>query len=233
MSSPETPQPPASDRNSTDIYAMPDWLSRGSDATKQLMLFFEHAPIGLSWRELDEHGVLGRNVVNRRFCELLGLTPEEASVHENIRQITHPEDWARQQELTAEIYAGLRNGFVLEKRYLRRDGREIVCELTVVVVRDGEGRVTHHFAMIQDVSARYAAEQEVRRSEARWRTYLKIASEILYAITPEGVYKFVSDAWTPKLGHEINDIVGRPYTHFVHPEDVSLLREFKIGRAHD
>jgi PAS domain S-box-containing protein len=194
---------------------------------RQLQLFFEHAPIGLSWREVDDSGRPGRNIVNRRFCELIGLSPEEASNIENVRRITHPDDWTRQQELTAEIYAGKRDGFTLEKRYQRRDGSMVMCELTVVVLRDPASlRVTHHFAMLEDVSARHAAEQELRRSESRWRTYLKIASEILYAITPEGVYKFVSDAWTPKLGHEVGEVVGHPYPEFVHPEDVSMLKEF-------
>jgi PAS domain S-box-containing protein len=201
---------------------------------RQLQLFFEHAPVGLSWREVDEQGRPGKNIVNKRFCELIGLSPEEASDIENVHRITHPDDWVRQQELTAEIYAGKRNGFILEKRYERHDGREVLCELTVVVLRDEAGRVTHHFAMLGDVSARHAAEQELRRSESRWRTYLKIASEILYAITPEGLYKFVSDAWTPKLGHEVNDVIGRPYTEFVHPDDLPRLSEFinetlKIG----
>jgi PAS domain S-box-containing protein len=202
-------------------------MERGPEAMRQLLLFFEHAPIGLSWREVDAEGRPGRNVVNKRFCELIGLTPEEASNIENVRQITHPDDWARQRELTAEIYEGKRDGFTLEKRYQRRDGSVVMCELTVVVLRDPVGgRVTHHFAMLEDVSARHAAEQELRRSESRWRTYLKIASEILYAITPEGRYKFVSDAWTPKLGHAVSEVVGQPYTQFVHPEDISLLHDF-------
>lgn len=194
---------------------------------QQLLLFFEHAPVGLSWREMDAEGRPGRNVVNKRFCELIGLTPLEASNIENVRAITHPDDWARQQELTAEIYAGKHDSFTIEKRYQRRDGSVVMCELTVVVLRDPEtSRVTHHFAMLADVSARHAAEQELRRSESRWRTYLKIASEILYAITPEGVYKFVSDAWTPKLGHPISEVLGHSYTEFVHPEDADLLRDF-------
>lgn len=202
-------------------------MQGGPDAMQQLLLFFEHAPVGLSWREMDDAGRPGRNVVNKRFCELIGLTAEEAADIENVRAITHPDDWARQQELTAEVYAGKRDSFTLEKRYQRRDGSVVMCELTVVVLRDAATkRVTHHFAMLADVSARHAAEQELRRSESRWRTYLKIASEILYAITPEGLYKFVSDAWTPKLGHPITEVIGHPYVEFVHPEDTELLRNF-------
>ena len=43
------------------------------------------------------------------------------------------------------------------------------------------GRYQKAYAM-GDVSARHAAEQELRRSESRWRTYLKIASEIASGI---------------------------------------------------
>lgn len=226
MSSPELPRTPEDAPTFHGEVTLPDWLSRGPDAMRQLQLFFEHAPIGLSWREVDSSGTPGKNIVNRRFCELIGLTPEEASNIENVRKITHPDDWARQQVLTAEVYAGKRDGFTLEKRYERRDGREVMCELTVVVLRDAAGRVSHHFAMLEDVSARHAAEQELRRSESRWRTYLKIASEILFAITPEGRYKFVSDAWTPKLGHEVGEVIGRPYNEFIHPDDLTMVRDF-------
>jgi len=226
MSSPETPSTSAQAPRSEGESSIPDWVIRGPDAAAQLQLFFEHAPVGLSWREVDKDGTPGRNIVNKRFSELVGLTAEEASNIDNVRKITHPDDWARQVELTAEIYAGKRDSFTLEKRYQHAEGREVMCELTVVVLRDVNGRVTHHFAMLEDVSARHAAEQELRRSESRWRTYLKIASEILFAITPEGTYKFVSEAWTPKLGHEVSDIIGHPYTEFVHPDDRELIRDY-------
>lgn len=226
MSSPDNPRLPADAPHPAREVTLPDWLSRGPDAASQLQLFFEYAPVGLCWREVDPQGRPGKNIVNRRFCELIGLNAEEASNTENVHKITHPDDWKRQQALVAEIYAGKRDGFTLEKRYQRRDGREVMCELTVVVLRNKEGRVTHHFAMLADVSARHAAEQELRRSESRWRTYLKIASEILFAITPEGRYKFVSDAWTPKLGHEVADVIGKPYTEFIHPEDLPVFKGF-------
>jgi phosphoserine phosphatase RsbU/P len=223
----ETPSSTPSD-NPADRkeVSFPEWLIHSPDATNQLQLFFEHAPIGLSWREMSALGCPGRNIVNKRFCELIGLTPVEAVNIENVRAVTHPDDWARQQELTAEIYAGKRNEFTMEKRYRRKQGNEVHCELTVVVLRNAEGQVTHHFAMLADVSSRHGAEQELRRSESRWRTYLRIASEILFAITPEGRYKFVSDAWTPKLGQEVSEVIGHPYTEFIHPDDIPMMNAF-------
>lgn len=226
MPSPETPSTPLDSTLSQPESALSEKLRHGPNALRQLQLFFEHAPIGLSWRELDENGKPGLNITNNRFCELIGLTAEQASDIQNVRAITHPDDWARQLELTEELYAGTRDSFTIEKRYTHPSGRTVIAELTVVVLRDSAGKVTHHFAMLEDVSSRHAAEQELRRSESRWRTYLKIASEILYAITPEGLLKFVSEAWTPKLGHEVAEIVGRPFNDFIHPDDVAAMDKF-------
>jgi PAS domain S-box-containing protein len=196
------------------------------DTQAQLAVFSEQAPIGLSWREFEREGRPGANHVNQKFCELIGLTIEEARDIENVRRATHPDDWAVQELLTAELYQGKRDRFSLNKRYLHRDGRVVWSSLTVVVLRDSTGQVTHHFAMLEDITARREAEDELRRSESRWRTYLGTASEILYALTPEHRFKFVSTAWTAKLGHPTEAVIGREFTDFVHPEDQAVCRQF-------
>lgn len=187
--------------------------------TRELQLLFDHSPIGLSWREFGADGKPGTNHVNQRFCELIGLTREEAANLENVKRVTHPEDWRRQEALNAEVYAGKRDSFVLEKRYMHPSGRTVWAILTVVVVRERDGRVTHHFAMLEDITARHLAEDELRRTESRWRTYIETASEILYALTPEGMFKFVSKAWTAKLGHPVDEVIGTPFRDYVHPDD--------------
>jgi PAS domain S-box-containing protein len=189
-------------------------------------LFSEQAPIGLAWREITVEGKPGLNHVNGKFCELIGLDEQEARYIENIRRVTHPDDWAVQERLTQEIYDGKRDRFALDKRYLHRDGRVVWTTLTVVVLRDGAGRVTHHFGMLEDITARRAAEEELRRSESRWRTYLGTASEILYALTPELRFKFVSPAWTAKLGHATDAVIGREFIDFVHPDDREGCQKF-------
>lgn len=194
--------------------------------TRELQLLFDHSPIGLSWREVDEHGQAGINHVNRRFCQLIGLTHEEAADIENIHRVTHPDDWRKQDRLNAEVYAGKRDTYTLEKRYIHADGSTVWGILTVVVVRGENGKVTHHFAMLEDITARRLAEEELRRTEARWRTYIQTASEILYALTPEGRFKFVSQAWTTKLGHRVEEVIGAEFRDFVHPDDVGIWDAF-------
>jgi PAS domain S-box-containing protein len=198
-------------------------------AQDELRILFDHAPIGISWREFTRQGHPGANHVNRKFCELIGLTAEEARDIENVRRATHPEDWEKQMRLTEEVYAGKRDTFTLDKRYIHRDGRVVWGILTVAIIRDAKGVPTHHFAMLEDITARRAAEDELRRSESRWRTYLSTASEILYALTPEYTFKFVSAAWTTKLGHPLDEVLGRSFFEFVHPDDVPACRRFIAG----
>lgn len=192
----------------------------------QLSLLSEHAPIGLGWREIGRDGTPGINRVNARFCELIGLSPDEAADIENVRQVTHPDDWVIQEALTRDVYQGKRDRFTLDKRYIHRDGRVVWTTLTIVVLRDTAGNVTHHFAMLEDITARRAAEEDLRRSEARWRTYLGTASEILYALTPEYRFKFLSPAWTAKLGYGTEETIGRQFFEFVHPDDRLGCQQF-------
>lgn len=192
----------------------------------QLAAFWDHASIGISWREITQDGQPGANHVNQRFCEIIGLTEDEALDIANVARITHPDDLVVQQQLTDELYSGQRDEFQIEKRYRRPDGKEVWGNLKIVVLRDGNGRVTHHFGMLEDVTARHQAVWELEQKEERWRTYLDTASEILYAITPEGFIKYVSSAWTRRLGHSVKVAEKTPFTDYVHPDHVDAWNTY-------
>ncbi len=206
--------------------------------TQELRLLFDHSPMGMSWRSFNPDGTPGANHVNQRFCQIVGLTEQQALDIDNIQRATHPDDWIRQEELTKEIYTGKRDQFNLEKRYILSNGDTVWTILTVVVLRDPDGRVTHHFAMLEDITARRQIENELIRTEARWRTYLQTASEILYAISPDGLIKFVSKAITPKLGYTVEEVIGQHFTTVIHPDDRQRCQAYieqtiRDGTSHD
>ena len=193
---------------------------------EELSAFFNHAPIGITWREFDEDGNPSIHHVNQRFCDIVGLSAEEAEDVENMLRVTHPDDRPNQRELTAELYAGKRNLFSMEKRYLRTDGALVWANLTIVVLRNQKGQMTHHFGMLEDITERKKATNLLAIKEARWRTYLNTASEILHAITPEGRIKWVSEAITSKLGYAPEKVIGERYLDYVHPDHVDTWNQF-------
>ena len=58
----------------------------------------------------------------------------------------------------------------------------------------------------------------------RFRMFVENANDILYTMTPEGVFTYVSPRLRDLLGHEPEEVTGQPLEKFVHPEDVDLCR---------
>ncbi|MFC2156677.1 PAS domain S-box protein [Acidobacteriota bacterium] len=70
------------------------------------------------------------------------------------------------------------------------------------------------------------ADLALRASEARFRGFVEKANDIIYALTPEGVFSYVSPNWTEILGHEISEVEGNSFAPFVHPDDLSAAEVF-------
>ena len=69
-------------------------------------------------------------------------------------------------------------------------------------------------------------EQALRESEEKYRLLIENSHDIIYALTPEGTFTFVSPGWTALLGHEVTQVIGNPFQQFVHPEDIAVCRTF-------
>jgi PAS domain S-box-containing protein len=68
--------------------------------------------------------------------------------------------------------------------------------------------------------------EALRQSEFKYRILVENANEIVYSLTPDGVFTYVSPAWTKILGHDISEVENRPFQPFVHPEDVPVCLAF-------
>ena len=197
---------------------------------EQLQLFYDHAPIGISWIELGRDG--GRDVFhpNRRFCEILGFTAAEASDYNNIRLATHPDDRAEQDALTAALHRGEGGSFSLEKRYRHRSGHIVWGRLTVAVLRGTDGRVTHQFAMLEDITARKQVEEVLRDTVKRSEELERIVNRspsvvVLWKAAPSWPVEFVS-ASIRQFGYSPEDFVSRRFSFqgITHPEDRARVK---------
>ncbi len=69
-------------------------------------------------------------------------------------------------------------------------------------------------------------QEALRESEERFRNIFTNANEIIYTLSPDGVFTFVSPAWTRFLGHPVEEVEGSHFAPFVHPDDVPACKAF-------
>ena len=122
---------------------------------------FEMAAVGMAHVALD-----GRlREVNQRFCEILGRTRDELQ-RLRFSDVTHPDDVADNLAHRDALLSGHASDFRTQKRYLRPDGAVVWVNLTVALVRDGEGAPLHFISVVEDISEQKQAEGVLRDRDA-------------------------------------------------------------------
>jgi PAS domain S-box-containing protein len=119
-------------------------------------------PIGVSWTSYRGET---ETWVNNAVLAITGLSREEAQRRDSYRDITAPEDWALQEAEYARLHRGEIERFSLEKRYRRRDGREVPVLLFVEIFRGEGGRIEQEVAAVVDISQLKTIQRELEAAK--------------------------------------------------------------------
>ena len=140
---------------------------------EQFRIMFEQSGVGKAQVDLTTGRFLR---VNAALCRLLDSSEEEM-LQRTFFEVTHPED--REAELVqfGALVEGAIESYQLEKRYLRPDATVKWVHVTVNLVRDAAGRPVRTMAVIQDITGRKQAEEELRQSEERYRSLFNLMLE--------------------------------------------------------
>lgn len=126
---------------------------------------FDHTAVGLAHVAVDGRFLM----VNPRFAELLGYSPAELESM-TVWDVSLPEDLPRELPLGQAVMAGERDGFTLEKRYRRKDGKVFWAQLKASAVREGNGQVEYLVGVIEDIGPRKRLQAQLKRSNKLYRT---------------------------------------------------------------
>ena len=163
---------------------------------------FEQAAVGMSHNDLDGAWIR----VNDRLCDMLGYTRAELLAM-TFRDVTHPDDLAANVACARRCLAGEISSYVLEKRYIHKDGSYLWGTLTVSLVRDPAGAPQYFISVFEDISQRKSAELRLRQSEERFRRLFDGAPLPGYLVDPlEGSVVDCNDAAATMLGYDRNEI---------------------------
>ena len=79
-------------------------------------------------------------------------------------------------------------------------------------------------SFITDITEKLRAEEDLRRSERRFRSYIENASDGLTVFNREGVITFAAPSVKRIIGVELSEVSGRNYREFVHPDDLAFVK---------
>ncbi|MBI5095404.1 MAG: response regulator [Candidatus Hydrogenedentes bacterium] len=153
------------------------------ESERQFRSYFELPLIGIAITS-PEKGWLD---VNQRLCDSLGYSRGQL-LRMTWSELTHPEDLDDDLKQFNRLLAGEIDGYATEKRFICAGGRIMPSELAVRCVRDPDGRVDYLVALVQDITDRKQAEEELRRSETKFRTLYNSTSDAVMLLDEKGFF---------------------------------------------
>ena len=101
--------------------------------------------------------------VNKSLCEMLGYTREEL-LSMTWADLTHPDDLEKDLEQFSRLLSGEINFYNLEKRFIRKDGETVHTITAPRAYYGDDGKIEHCVAVVQDITKRKLAEDELKKS---------------------------------------------------------------------
>ena len=114
-------------------------------------------------------------MVNQRYCDLLGYSRDEL-MQLTVTDVTHPDDRKTDRDLVDQMIRGEIREFMLEKRFMRRDGKIVWGGLAVAALWPPGAVVTSDIGVVVDITRRKLAEQALQEAQERLVQNEKLAS---------------------------------------------------------
>jgi C4-dicarboxylate-specific signal transduction histidine kinase len=81
--------------------------------------------------------------------------------------LTHPDDLAADVAQFNRVLAGEFDGYTLDKRWIRKDGRVIDSIVSAKCLRNADGSVNYFVGLVEDITERKRAEEALRATQAQ------------------------------------------------------------------
>jgi PAS domain S-box-containing protein len=161
-------------------------------------------------------------IINPAFAAICGYaSPEEMmeKVTDIPKQIyANAEDRLRfQKRVDAE---GQVKGFEVQ---FKTPTRGLVwVSIHSKALRDEQGNICYYDGTMEDITERKRAEEALRQSEERFRSVFHNAFVGMAIVNPEGHVVEANEPFCRFLGYSREELIGRHFTEFTHPEDMSI-----------
>ena len=136
---------------------------------------------------------------NPAFCNMFGFKNEEevkgispASIYQNPKE--------------REQYSNnlIQKGFVKndERTLLKRDGTPVYTSITASVVHGKDGKVSHFYSIMLDITEQKLAEDALQESEEKYRSMMESMKDPIYICSPDFRVEYMNPSMIQRTGHD-------------------------------
>ena len=161
-----------------------------------------------------------------------GYTTDElldGSVH--FKDIVHPDDLVRLRKEIRDYAEKDVEEYTQIYRILTKSGQVRWIEDQTSVVRDANGIKTHNQGVLVDITERKSSEDQLRKSEEKYRRIVETAGEGFLLMDENLVITDVNDSYCKMIGYSREELIGKTvfdlatetYKHFLQLKREELL----------
>lgn len=172
----------------------------------------------ISWNKGAEK-IFGLSAIELDGRQLQDLLPASAR-HGMMQRLQH--------RLTG-LETGL--GTTFDAKIKKNDGTEVHVEHTVTSWESGGKR--YFGAIIRDISEWEQAKETLALSEAKYRSLIDNTTAGIAIVDVDGDLMYANEALCNLTGYTRDELIGRPFSEFMHPEDVGRITEVFHGAFTD
>ncbi|MEI6287494.1 MAG: PAS domain S-box protein [Bacillota bacterium] len=151
---------------------------------------------------------------NSAFVAVSGYTPADLASM-NALELFAGVDIDRVRQSIGKVFSTGRAS--VEAEFLTKYGKKIPMLLSGSILDD----LSHQPVLCgtgKDISALKRREEELRASEARYRTYIEVTGQIAWITPPDGVVDDIPE-WRKYTGQTLDEVMGWGWLNAMHPDD--------------
>ena len=191
------------------------------ESEEKLKLIIKNSPLGICIVDMEGNITL----TNPAFEKMLGYTKDEMEKL-SFFDITHPDYHTENRSKFQNMTTGNKDGFEIEKKYIKKDGTIIDVLVHAGVIHDAKGEAKFGLALIEDITEKKKTQQQLLESEAKFRSYVDNAPEGIFIVDETGKHQEVNKAASKITGYSEEELLN------LHIPDLLQKSELKKGEQH-
>ncbi len=152
--------------------------------------------------------------VNDALCDLLGYNRQEL-LQGNWENWSFSEDLPASLEQLKKILAGKSEGYVLDKRWRKKDGKIVYTRVSMRCIRGRDGSIDRMIKIILDVSDRYRYEDELKASKEFLHHTIDATPDPIFVKDEQHRWVVLNDAFCELMGKGRSELIGKSGYEFL------------------